>query len=115
MLGAWARGWMAECCSQQLCLFLSPAAVPTPPHLHTAVPLYCRTVQAYLAFGDVAYLRMFAEVYAAAMAHLQLDPSWNGNVWWVCWRGGAAWLQQATGAARRVTLPWPQPLAYTSN
>lgn len=45
-------------------------------------------LQAYLAFGDQGYLDMFKEVYAAAMTSLQLDPSWNGNIWWGGGRAG---------------------------
>ncbi len=38
-------------------------------------------VQAYLAFGDPGYLRMFVEVYAAAMQRLQLAGRWASTGW----------------------------------
>ena len=38
-------------------------------------------MQAYLAFGDPGYLRMFVEVYAAAMQRLQLAGRWSSTGW----------------------------------
>ena len=45
---------------------------------HHASP---RMLQAYLAFGDEGYLRMFVEVYAAAMQRLQLAGRWASTGW----------------------------------
>ncbi|KAK9821875.1 hypothetical protein WJX74_008265 [Apatococcus lobatus] len=38
-------------------------------------------LKAYLAFGDPGYLRMFVEVYAAAMQRLQLAGRWASTGW----------------------------------
>ena len=38
-------------------------------------------LQAYLAFGDPGYLRMFVDVYAAAMQRLQLAGRWASTGW----------------------------------
>lgn len=38
-------------------------------------------LKSYLAFGDIVYLDMFAESYAAAQAHLALSSSINGVEW----------------------------------
>ncbi len=56
-------------------------------------------LQAYLAFGDESYLHMFKEVYAAAMTSLQLDPNWNGNIWWGG-AGGGGWVWEGGWVSR---------------
>jgi hypothetical protein len=61
---------LSEPCCHPCLLASLPACLPA-----------CLPLQAYLAFGDPGYLLMFKQVYASAMAHLQLDPQWNGNVW----------------------------------
>lgn len=68
---------MGVCVSAGCLSHLLPAPAPASHPCSTASLL----LQAYLAFGDEAYLRMFTRLYAAAMTHLQLDASWNGHVW----------------------------------
>jgi hypothetical protein len=62
------------------------------------------SAQAYLLLGDEAYLRMFAQLYGAAMRHLR--PTGSPG-----WPAGHGWLGEVHMHSGAVMRPWISSLS----